>query len=95
MVQYKDFRYADSDRLNFANQQSLKSEELQKKQEEEEKVLLRQLEDGEISEAQYNALTVTNVDPKANLKFEMPQLLEEDYWEKQLTDDDIKYLMLK
>lgn len=98
MAQYKDYTYADSDKLNFQDQkteQLIVNKELQEKQEEE---LLQRLEEGEISQAEYNTLTSTNANQtpaEQAFQFIMPRTIDDSYWTDQLTDEDIQYLMLK
>lgn len=97
MAQYSNLTYADSDKLNFEDQkreENLLSAEERAKREEE---LLEKLNNGEISQTEYNTLTYTNADsnPDINPTFEMPRKIEDSYWKDQLTDDDIQTLMLK
>lgn len=98
MAQYQDYTFADSDKLNFQNQKTEQEnidKELQEKKEEE---LRQRLEEGEISQAEYNTLTSTNADQtpaELATQFIMPHTIDESYWTDQLTDEDIQYLMLK
>lgn len=62
MAQYKDYVYADSDKLNFQDKKALQEQESQEERERREAELLRKLEDGEISQSEYNTLTMTNSD---------------------------------
>lgn len=82
MAQYKDYVYADSDKLNFQNKKVEQKEALQEEQQKREEELLRQLEAGEISQSEYNTLTMTNSDSTpADLveKFVMPRKIDESY----------------
>lgn len=82
MAQYQNYTYADSDKLNFQNQkneQEAIDKELQEKREEE---LRQRLEEGEISQAEYNTLTSTNADQtpaELATQFIMPHTIDESY----------------
>ena len=90
--QYKSYRYADSDKLNFTLQKKEKTEEEVAAQEEE---LLAQLNEGEISPTQYKTLTTTNLFTLGDIKQEGIAEEEEDSIAAELTDEDKKYLTLK
>lgn len=108
MNQYKDYRYADSDKLNF---EALKErEEARAKREalgmdkEYEANLKAKLENGEITEAEYNTLshtTESSAEIEENALAAPPQFIQdvtqlnEDDIKKELSEDDIKYLALK
>lgn len=98
MAQYKDYTFADSDRINFQDGKQENERLTQEEKEKREAELRERLENGEISESEYKTLTITNADntPAENaVKFIMPRTIDESYWTDQLTDDDIQYLMLK
>ena len=60
MTQYRDLHYEDSDDLNqFTNPNNVTPEQEISDQQYEEN-LLKQLEEGKITETQYNTLTKTN-----------------------------------
>lgn len=107
MAQYSEYSYADSEKLNNARKYEL--EEAQKrrtmigKDDSYEIELKQKLENGEISEAEYNTLTMTNVEDTAEiLEIDTPtpqfiadvNINEEDI-KNQLTEEDIQYLALK
>lgn len=62
MTQYRDLHYEDSDDLNqFTNPANTVTDAEQKALDQQyEENLLKQLEEGKISETQYNTLTKTN-----------------------------------
>ena len=100
MMQYKDYHYADSDKLNFADkkqQQESAAALANAKAKEEE--LLAKLKRGEITEAQYNTLSADTPSSDAVPEFEIPNIpqyqIDESAITDSLTDDDIQYLMLK
>ena len=98
MQQYKDFRYADSDKLNFQEEKQEREKISKEEKEAQESKLRKRLENGEISESEYKTLTMTNAEntpAKIETKFLMPKKIDESYWTDQLTDEDIQYLMLK
>lgn len=100
MTQYRDYHYADSDRLNFADRKNQQeAEAAHAKQEEAEAELLERLEKGEISQAEYSTLSATTteaaiaaVNPGFMVGVTPPDntaLLE------QLSEEDYQYLNLK
>ena len=98
MAQYKDFTYADSDRINFQDNKQEREQLSQEEKEAREASLRERYETGEISESEYKTLTMTNADDtpaKIETEFLMPKKIDESYWTDQLTDEDIQYLMLK
>ena len=93
MNQYKDYRYADSDRLNFAGQKAEQEASAQVQETE----LLRQLEEGEISQAEYNTLSSTTKEElqfDAAVEFQAVQAAEAEIADS-LTPEDYQYLNLK
>ena len=98
MNQYRDLTYADSDKLNFEEQKREESVLSAEERASREAELLEKLNNGEISQTEYNTLTYTNAEasPGASMpEFEMPRKIEDTYWTDQLTDEDIQTLMLK
>lgn len=98
MAQYRDFTYADSDRINFQEEKVEREQLSQEEKEARENSLRERLENGEISEAEYKTLTTTNADStpaRIEQEFIMPKKIDDSYWTDQLTDEDIQYLMLK
>lgn len=104
MSQYSEYCYADSDKLNFENKK-LEQEAAARRlaagrNEEFEEQLQQKLEEGTISEAEYNTLSA-NATPQE--KFQSEQLLcasapidiDEGAIRRELSDEDIKYLALK
>lgn len=99
MTQYKDYHYADSDRLNFADKKAKQeAEAAQQRQLDNEEVLRQRLESGEITQAEYDTLSVTTV-PAAmaaqNHDFLVPKAPDNTALLEQLTDEDYQYLNLK
>lgn len=99
MTQYKDYHYADSDRLNFADKKAKQeAEAAQQRQLDNEETLRQRLESGEITQAEYDTLSVTTV-PAAmaaqNHDFLVPKAPDNTALLEQLTDDDYQYLNLK
>ena len=99
MSQYRDLHYADSDRLNFADQKAKQeAAAAQQKQLENEETLRQRLENGEITQAEYDTLSVTTV-PAAvaaqNPGFLIPAAPDNTALLEQLTDEDYQYLNLK
>ena len=66
MAQYRDYSYADSDKLNFENLKNREEAKARREElgrnEEYEADLKSKLENGEISEAEYNTLSHTTDD---------------------------------
>ena len=82
MQQYKDFTYADSDKLNFQDSKQEQEQVSIKEQQQREAELQEKLEKGEISAAEYNTLTMTNSDQTPadlSTKFIMPRKIDESY----------------
>lgn len=108
MAQYRDYGFADSDKLNFENAKQLEAAQAKREQEgkneEYEAELLEKLNNGEIGEAEYNTLTMSNaknfIPPSNNIisnnQFipDAEQINEEDI-KQELSEEDIKYLALK
>lgn len=101
MMQYKDFTYADSDKINFTDkkeqQESRAATEAAQAREEE---LKAKLERGEITEAQYNTLSAGTPSSTTAPEFEIPDIgpryqIDESVITDSLTDEDIQFLMLK
>lgn len=100
MVQYRDYTYADTDKLNFAmKKQQQESEAALAAAQEREKELKAKLEQGEITEAQYNTLSIDTASSNTTPEFEIPNTpqysIDESVITDSLTDDDIQFLMLK
>ena len=101
MTQYKDYVYADTERLNFANKRNKEAAAIAEAQKEErEKVLRERLEKGEISQAEYKTLSpTTEEDAKAKFNPGLDSLKAEAQVEdeliQELTDEDQRYLSLK
>ena len=99
MMQYKDYGYADSDKLNFQDNKAEQTAEELERQQQKEAELLFKLESGEISKAEYDTLTTTNAESSPGISAEsaLPNTykIDETYWTDQLTEEDIQYLMLK
>jgi len=101
MNQYKDLRFADSDRLNFedrkAEQEAAAAQLLKQDQEEE---LKEKLEKGEITQAEYNTLSTTTTQQAkdafntSTINLQSPYLNDSALLE-QLTEEDLQYLNLK
>lgn len=99
MTQYRDLTFADTDRLNFEDRKIEQEKEAARlAQEAQEQELLKKLEDGQISQAEYDTLSVTTV-PQAvaaqNPGFIMPPPPDNTALLDQLTDEDYQYLNLK
>jgi hypothetical protein len=99
MTQYKDYHYADSDKLNFADKKAKQeAEAAQQRQLNNEETLRQRLESGEITQAEYDTLSVTTV-PAAmaaqNHDFLVPKAPDNTALLEQLTDEDYQYLNLK
>lgn len=93
MVQYRDFTYADTDRLNYKNEK----EENAQQELEYEQQLKEKFDNGEISEAEYATLshqTPVPDDPGAAF---IPDYAAENEAEieRQLEEEDRLYLMNK
>lgn len=104
MAQYKDYNYADSDKLNFADKKIDQEAAARREQagvnEEYEQDLLDRLNNGEISEAEYNTLTRKNVEQEQISNSFVPQFVvdfsvDENEIAAQLNQEEIQYLMLK
>lgn len=107
MIQYRDYSFKDSDALNFAEQK--KREEIENRQqrykenEEYFAELQKKLEEGEISEAEYNTLASDNKDndpsrpdvPILTTTFIQPIEVNEEDIRTELEEEDMKYLALK
>lgn len=99
MTQYKDYHYADSDKLNFADRKAKQeAEAAQQQQLDNEENLRQRLENGEITQAEYNTLSATTA-PQAmaaqNPGFIVPNTPDNSALLEQLTDEDYQYLNLK
>lgn len=106
MNQYKDYKFADSDRLNYEKLKQIEEAQAKRKEmglnQEYEDNLKSKLDNGEISEAEYNTLSHTT-DPSSEdiAPVGPPQFIQdvsqinEDSIKAELSEDDIKYLALK
>ena len=97
MNQYKNLHYSDSDRINFADQKSdQEARALQEWMQKQENELQEKLEKGEITQAEYETLTVKSepaeVPPTG---FIVPQPPDNSALLEQLTEEDYQYLNLK
>lgn len=99
MTQYKNYHYSDSDRLNFADEKTRQEAEAAAKQlEDKEEELKRRLENGEITQAEYDTMSPTTIEAAkaaANPGFVMPPPPDNSALLEQLTDEDYQYLNLK
>ena len=99
MTQYKDYHYADSDRLNFKDKKTQQEAEAAAQQLIDNEENLRQrLENGEITEAEYATLSSTTVEAAkaaANPGFIMPPPPDNSALLEQLSEEDYQYLNLK
>ena len=103
MKQWNEYTYADSDKLNFADkkieQEAAARREQQGLDEDYEQDLIEKLENGEISQAEYDTLTRKNVEEENPVSF-TPQFVrdfsvDENEIAAQLAEEEIQYLMLK
>ena len=96
MKQYESYCYADSDKLNFASQKAESERDVAASQQREAE-LLRRLDEGEISKAQYDTMSETTIDdydvtkrsPQAPNKPITNELVND------LSSEDLQYLNLK
>jgi len=100
MVQYKQYTFADTDKLNYADKkQQQESEAALAAAQEREEELRAKLERGEITEAQYNTLSAGTASSNTTPEFEIPNTpqytIDESVITDSLTDEDIQFLMLK
>lgn len=101
MNQWRKYRYADSDRLNFENQKAEQEAAAAQEQAlQKEELLKARLDKGEISQAEYNTLSVSTVaEAKQAFNPGLDSLKSdasiEDSLLQELTDEDIQYLKLK
>ena len=100
MVQYKEYRYADSQRLNAKDHKLQESQASQEERLAREEELRQQLEAGEITEAEYNTLSTSTSSGATAPALEIPNLaptyhIDESAITDSLTEEDIQYLMLK
>ena len=100
MNQYKNYRFADSDKLNFADrkaEQEAEAAQLSKQDQEEE--LKTKLENGEITQAEYNTLSVTTTQQAKDAfnasAIESITTVDNTALLEQLTDEDLQYLNIK
>ena len=95
MTQYKEYEYADSDRLNFADQKAKQeAEAAQENAKEREEELKAKLEAGQISQAEYDTLSYSGSNTDADLVFKVAPEIDNHIVES-LTDEDYQYLNLK
>ena len=103
MKQWNEYTYADSDKLNFADkkieQEAAARREQQGLDEDYEQDLIEKLDNGEISQAEYDTLTRKNVEEENPIAF-TPQFVkdfsvDENEIAAQLAEEEIQYLMLK
>lgn len=82
MAQYRDYTYADSDRINFQDGKQEQEKLSQEEKEAREAALRERLENGEISESEYKTLTMTNANDtpaKIETEFLMPKKIDDSY----------------
>lgn len=89
MTQYKDYTYADTDKLNFKGQ---KAAEKQAMSDQKIASLREKLEKGEISQAEFDTLSSPVEGPQFITNFSQEN---EDKITEQLTEEDYQYLLLK
>lgn len=91
MTQYRDYTYADSDKLNYKDQRDAASTALSETQIQE---LQRKLDKGEITQAEFNTLVNSPVgdEPQFITNFSQEK---EDKIRAELTEEDFQYLLLK
>lgn len=100
MTQYRDYTYADTDKLNFENakneQEAAARRIAEGKDAEWEAELKRKYEAGEISKAEYETLSPSVELPK-DLSSSFIQINEtdEERIKQELTEEDYQYLTLK
>lgn len=101
MLQYVDYGYADSDRLNYQDEkekQELEAKRQQLADSEQERLLLEQFKNGEISEAEYNTrsmMTPSSAEVKTTAFLAAQVSIDESEITGNLTEEDLKYLALK
>lgn len=96
MTQYRDYHYADSDKLNFADRKAKQEAEAAQTQAAIDEESLRQrLESGEISQAEYDTLSSTTASATYDLGFIVPPAPDNTALLEQLSDEDYQYLNLK
>ena len=96
MAQYREYGYADSDKLNFENEKAEQRRAEQQIDEEYEIRLKEQLDNGEISQAQYNTLSKTidgYEDP--NAEFIKPIAVDESKIRDEMSEEEFQYLIYK
>lgn len=94
--QYKDYTYADSDKLNLEDAKAEQRRAALSLDQEYEQKLKEQLDNGEISQAQYETLSQTTKpfeDP--NSKFVKPVAVDEGKIRNELSDEEFQYLLFK
>ena len=95
MTQYKNLRFADSDRINFAHQKAQQEADAARLQTLEEEAELREkFEKGQISPAEYATLSSASA-PISSTEFQVPATIDNSALMQQLTDEDYQYLNLK
>lgn len=102
MTQYRDYHYADTDRLNYQEEKRRQEEEARKQQaasSQQEIELLESLKKGEISEAEYKTLSMatdSSIVTETETGFLAPTVtIDEKEITKNLSEEDIRYLALK
>lgn len=102
MTQYRDYHYADTDRLNYQEEKRRQEEEARKQQassSQQEIELLESLKNGEISEAEYKTLSMatdSSIVTETETGFLAPTVtIDENDITKNLSEEDIRYLALK
>lgn len=102
MTQYRDYHYADTDRLNYQEEKRRQEEEARKQQaadSDQEKELLASLQSGQITEAEYKTLSMatdSSIITETQTGFLAPTVtIDESDITKNLSEEDIRYLALK
>lgn len=99
MTQYNKYHFSDSDKLNAADRKAKQeAEAAQMQQQEKEEELSRKLAAGEITQQEYNTLSLTTQDAAVkafNGGFIIPQVEDDSALLEDLTEEDIAYLKLK
>lgn len=100
MAQYRDYSFADSDKLNFEQEKNEREAAARREAEgrnaEYEAELKRKYEAGEISQAQYETLKSPEPGEEIDkIDFIQPSGVDEEKIQKELTEEDFQYLTLK
>lgn len=96
MAQYQKYSFADSDRLNEENAKSKQiAADMREAQEETQRKIREKFDSGLISEAEYQTLSFDTPSSDQNENF-IPDLgVDEEAIRKELTEEDMQYLISK